>query len=116
MRLPRKVSQMVSCGALIVGGAAEAIISDDDVAFNKLKDFDVMAPDLETWYQISLLIPSNAKVNSYGGWKFKIDNIEVDVWVESLQHYLHHGKMDFGGYVYAIDFLNNRAYTSVPMD
>jgi len=112
MKLPRIVSQMVSAGALIVGGVGRAIATGDTDYIENLKDYDLMVPTLDQWYEVALLIPKEAKVNSFGGWKFIEKGVEVDVWVESLDHYLKYGKMRMDGEVYAVDYINNTTYQS----
>jgi len=111
MKLPRLVSQIVSFDSVfIVGGTAKAIATGNKEYL--IKDIDVLVTNIDIWNDVALLIPKDAKVNSYGGWKFKTEEIEVDIWPESLEHHLKHGKVEFCGKVYAIDFLNNRVYSS----
>jgi len=110
MKLPRLVSQMVSGGALIVGGVARAIAEGDHAYLENMKDYDLMVTSFDDWYNIALLIPKDATVNSYGGWKFNDNGVEVDVWPETLDHYLTHGKMKRHSNVYAYDFIKERMY------
>lgn len=112
MKLPRLVSQMVSAGALIVGGVARAYAEGDEDYLANLKDYDLMVTSFDLWYDIALLIPKTATVNSFGGWKFRENGFEVDVWPETLEHYLAHGRLDPEATVYAFDFVKNRMYTS----
>lgn len=62
--------------AWIVGSAA-------DPSNTTPRDIDVLVP-LQNWQQASALIPKDAKVNSFGGWKCVVDEIEVDVWPGDL--------------------------------
>jgi hypothetical protein len=112
LKIPRLVSMMVGSGALIVGGIARAYAEGDEEYLENAKDWDVMVTELDNWYDIALLIPKDATVNSFGGWKFKDNGVEVDVWPESLEHYLAHGRVDPEATVYAYDFVKNRMYTS----
>lgn len=43
------------------------------------RDYDVLVPFYE-WGPASALIPGDARVNSFGGWKCVSDGVEVDVW------------------------------------
>jgi hypothetical protein len=103
---------MVSAGALIVGGVARAHAEGDEDYLENLKDYDLMVTSFDLWYEIALLIPKTATVNGFGGWKFKENGYEVDVWPEDLEHYLAHGRIDPEATVYAYDFVKNRMYTS----
>ena len=113
--LPRIVYQMCVHGALIVGSYAKKLAGEDlDV-----KDFDLLVP-LEKWQTIALLIPQDARPNKFGGWRFTIressrseDNgKEVDVWPDKLEKYLSECKSKYGGKVCAVDFINNRLFSS----
>lgn len=71
--LPPKVLALVTnYHAWIVGSAA-----DPDCI--SPRDYDVLVPYSE-WGKASHLIPKDAVKNSFGGWKFKDNDIEVDVW------------------------------------
>jgi len=70
-KLPKLVNKFCyGHNAWIVGGAA---IEDNP------KDYDVAIPFSE-WQLASMLIPENAKPNSFGGWKFTSEGESVDVW------------------------------------
>lgn len=62
--------------AWIVGSSANP---DDE----NPKDFDILVP-LSNWQQASLLIPSDAIPNTFGGWKCISGGKEVDVWPGDL--------------------------------
>lgn len=47
------------------------------------RDYDIMVP-LSHWKRAALSIPPTARPNSFGGWKFNSDGIEVDVWPGEL--------------------------------
>lgn len=81
-----KLAQL--CDAWIVGSAA-----DPNVDLNLVKDFDILVPYYR-WNEAAMLIPANAKVNSFGGWKCDSNGKEVDVWPEDLGHFLtnHNGQ------------------------
>jgi hypothetical protein len=113
--LPRVVYQMAVHGALIVGSQAKKLCGEDVDA----QDYDVLVP-LEKWQTVALLIPRSARPNKFGGWRFKTDfkgaMVEVDVWPDSLDKYLSQCKTKYGGKVYAVDFINNRAFSSQCID
>lgn len=75
-KYPIIVSQLVNCfdGWLVGGSAFET----------GPKDYDVVI-DPGNWNKVAQMIPKDAKVNSFGGWKFKDEGgVEVDVWPETL--------------------------------
>ena len=80
--------------------------------FNAIKDFDLIVTDIDKWNEVSLLIPLEARPNTYRGWKFERNGLTIDIWPETLQHYLRYGRMDYHGVVYAIDFVNKTIYKS----
>lgn len=58
----------------IVGGAARDI---------NPKDYDIVIP-LTTWKHACLLIPRDAVVNAFGGWKCLSEGKEIDVWPSDI--------------------------------
>ncbi len=106
--LPRVVYQMCVHGALIVGSQAKGMAEDVEI---EASDYDLLVP-LEHWQTIALLIPASARPNKFGGWRFKTGSIEVDVWPDTLQNYLANCRSKLGGAVYAVDYINNRVYSS----
>lgn len=62
--------------AWVVGSAA-------DPNNKKPRDWDVLVP-FSKWQDASGLIPENAKVNSFGGFKCVEDDVEIDVWCGEL--------------------------------
>ncbi len=62
--------------AWIIGSAANPNVKDP-------RDIDVVVPH-SRWNDAAYAIPKNAKVNSFGGWKFIDDGIEIDVWPGEL--------------------------------
>lgn len=68
--------------AWIVGSAA-------DPSNKNPRDYDVIVPYSE-WGRASHLIPKDAKVNSFGGWKFYDEDYqcEIDVWPGELSFIL----------------------------
>lgn len=107
--LPGIVYKMCVHGALIVGSYAKFLAGE------KIKphDYDLLVPP-EHWQTCAMLIPRDAKLNSFGGWRF-IDpqtKMEVDIWPSTLEKYLSECRTRHGGNVCAVDFINNRLYTS----
>lgn len=114
--LPRTVYQMCVHGALIVGSYAHYIVNEFICTTGEEpKDFDLLVP-LENWQTIALLIPSHAKPNKFGGWRFLTDfdgvAIEVDVWPDTLVNYLTNCKSSKSRDIIALDFIHNRVYSS----
>ena len=72
--------------AWIVGSAANPDNKDP-------RDIDIIVP-FSQWQSASALIPKDAKVNTFGGWKCqcKINDltIEVDVWPGDLGWLMQH--------------------------
>jgi hypothetical protein len=82
--LPGIVTKFVMLhDAWIVGSAAKP-----GTDFTKCRDIDVLVPYAQ-WPKAALLIPPDAKPNTFGGWKFTTSpvagiNIEVDVWPDDI--------------------------------
>lgn len=73
--LPELVNKLCYAhSAWIVGGA---VISDTP------KDYDIAVPLLH-WREAAMLIPRDAKPNSFGGWKCISEGKEIDVWPADL--------------------------------
>ena len=109
--LPRIVYLMCVHGALIVGSYAKKLMGEDI----ETNDYDLLVP-LEHWQTIALIIPEDAKPNKFGGWRFKDDkDNEIDVWPDTMQNYLANCKTKHGGAVYAIDYINNKAFSAAPL-
>lgn len=78
-RYPTIVAQLVNCfDAWVVGSAASK---------ENPRDYDLVI-DPANWSKAAQIIPKDAKVNSFGGWKFTSSGIEVDVWPETLNNLL----------------------------
>lgn len=73
--------------AWIVGSAVKHILSVPTKPTEKLRDIDVIVP-LRYWNDAVFLLPKDAKINSFGGFKFKTDGIECDVWCQDLSDYV----------------------------
>lgn len=108
--LPAVVYQMCVHGALIVGSLAKKMAGDQSV--KESNDYDLLVP-LDKWQTIAMLIPDTAKPNRFGGWRFMDGKgNEIDVWPDSLESYLAKCKTKYGGRVCAVDFINNRLFSS----
>ena len=75
---PALVTKLCHLGAWIVGSGADPDKKDPP------RDWDVFVP-YEFWHKAMLLIPDDAKPNTFGGWKCNSEGIEVDVWPDSLE-------------------------------
>lgn len=51
------------------------------------RDWDIIVPFSE-WHKITAIIPSDAKVNRFGGWKFMSEGYEIDLWPGELSFFL----------------------------
>ena len=70
-RLPKIVSKFCyGHNAWIVGSGAR----DDNP-----KDYDLAIP-FSNWKQAGMLIPIDARPNSFGGWKFYQEGVPIDIW------------------------------------
>lgn len=55
------------------------------------KDWDVLIPFSE-WNRAAHLIPKDAKPNTFGGWKFTVDGVDIDVWPGELSFICNQAK------------------------
>lgn len=69
----------------IVGGGAKYLLG---ISHEQPRDWDILIP-LENWDQACKVIPLGSKTNSFGGIKIKQDGIEIDVWADSLSHFIN---------------------------
>jgi len=70
-KLPKLVSKLCyGYNGWIVGSGARD---------NKPKDYDIAIP-FSNWRQASMLIPTDARPNSFGGWKCDYNGVAIDVW------------------------------------
>jgi hypothetical protein len=78
--LPPLVRRLVygPCQAWIIGSAAQS-----DAVLDRVRDFDVLVPYAK-WPEASLLIPAEAKPNTFGGWKCESEGRVVDVWPDDI--------------------------------
>ncbi len=77
-------------GGWIIGGAARYLLGEEE---GPPRDWDIMIP-FSTWPNVAFLIPENATLNSFRGFKFKVDGIEYDVWPGDLSHLVLQAKID----------------------
>ncbi len=106
MKLPTTIAVLCRSGAYIVGSYANCLIGTR----KEFKDYDLIVPP-EKWYVVSLLIPKDAKINSYGGWKFTdLDNNNIDIWPSSIEQYLRHYKGK-SKEACVIDYMNNKIFS-----
>lgn len=62
--------------AWVVGGAALP-------GAKEIRDIDIVIP-FEHWNQAVLLVPKDAVMNTFGGYKFLEGGIEIDVWPDNI--------------------------------
>lgn len=74
------------CNGWIVGSAA----NPENVS---PRDIDILIP-FRNWNVASSLIPSDAKPNTFGGWKFTSKGVEFDVWPGDLDQLLLNDKAE----------------------
>ena len=80
-KYPPIVSKLCYCfDGWIIGGAAKDLDKPP-------RDYDVIIP-YYLWHQASIIIPQDAKINSFGGWKFIDDGFNVDVWPDDITRML----------------------------
>ncbi len=89
-QLPKSIKLLVQhYGAWIVGGSA-----NPDALISTVRDIDVVVP-FSRWNEASSLIPTDAKINEYGGWKFKQRGLIIDVWPEDLSVLMLNHKLKY---------------------
>lgn len=82
-QVPQIVAQLThGFEAWVVGSAARK-----DTDLSKVRDFDILVP-FSQWVGAAMLIPADAKPNTFGGWKFNTVmngyQIVIDVWPGDL--------------------------------
>jgi len=111
--LPKLVYKLCTRGALLAGSKAKKLSNPEKYKDLETNDYDLLVP-YNKWEEISLLIPRNSEVNSFGGWKFITkDNdgktlVEVDIWPDDPINYL----TNLPGEIYLFDYIKNRFYCS----
>ena len=76
-KYPKLVLALTHChDAWIVGSGA-------DPNNKEPRDYDILVP-YSQWQKASSLIPMDAKVNTFGGFKCISDGIEIDVWAGDI--------------------------------
>lgn len=84
-QIPKSVIAMaIIADAWIIGSAANPDIKSP-------KDIDVLIPTYN-WFKIGHLIPKDAILNKFGGWKYIEDGEIIDVFLGDLPHIMKHHK------------------------
>ena len=104
-KLPTSIAILCRSGAYIVGSYANYLIGTR----KEFKDYDLIVPP-DKWYIVSLLISKDAKINSYGGWKFTVLNNSIDIWPSSIEQYLRQYKGKSKD-ACVIDYMNNKIFS-----
>ncbi len=76
-------------GGWIVGSQAKRILGIVDTA----RDWDVIVP-LGEWLKVALLIPKGTKSNTFGGFKVREGDAEIDVWVSDVGSHFAQAPLD----------------------
>jgi hypothetical protein len=101
-------------GGLLAGSYAKWLCGEDIEPV----DFDIVVPH-EKWYLVALLIPEDAKLNKFGGWRFEVnfngEKVEVDVWPDTIERYLRECKTKHDGEVIVVDFIHNKVFATRPL-
>lgn len=89
MKLPDIVTKLTfHCDGWLIGSSA-------DPSNYSPRDYDVFIP-INNWGKASILIPKNAKINTFGGFKFKDkQGNEIDVWTGEMSNFLNTVQFSF---------------------
>ena len=87
--MPPLVRKIVgtSLKSWIVGGAA-------DPSAKEVKDFDV-AVSFSDWPKVASLLPRKGRPTLFGGWKFKENGWDIDVWPADVIDIFHCAKCEW---------------------
>lgn len=86
MDLPTVAKQMCFLfDGVVLGSSAEKLYKG--YPLGPLDDIDIVIP-FDQWTKACKIIPGNAKVNSFGGFKFEDGGISVDVWMDDVTRVL----------------------------
>ena len=107
-KIPRIVHQILIQGGLLVGSQVGYLLGKTK---EKPGDYDILVP-FEKWKDISILIPEDAEVNSFRGWRFYEEGVQIDVWPGSVFDYLTNCSLCLSSPVFVLDFIHNRVYSS----
>jgi len=87
-KLPPKVAQLLqNFDGWLVGSAADPTRPEP-------RDFDILIP-FHNWHRACLSVPADAKTNSFGGWKFNVGDVEIDIWPGDLSYMLQGGSTKY---------------------
>lgn len=67
------------------------------------KDYDIIIKDVNHIATYSYIRQFPIEFNSFGGFRVKIDDLSIDVWIEELDHFL----LVANGFTYAYNFRKN---------
>lgn len=86
-KIPKKIKTLLINGeGWLVGGSCNSILNG-----NIPKDYDIIIPDRELYHRLLIFLGNEEytmTLNTFGGCKVTIDDIEVDLWCEELSHFL----------------------------
>lgn len=103
--LPREVrSVLVITEGWLVGGAITSINLGHEP-----KDYDIIVPNPENFRKLLTTVDvDKLTINSFGGVKFEVNGIFIDMWVESLDNFL----LVTNGSKYVYNITRNLLYES----
>lgn len=82
-KLPKIIALLThNFDAWIVGSAANPVEANP-------RDWDILVP-YHKWHAAVSLVPTDAKPNTFGGWKFNVEGVEVDMWPGDLSWLASH--------------------------
>lgn len=99
-QLPQEVIDILSVSnGWLIGSSIQSILND--IIPN---DYDIIIPQPNYRLLYRFLRQYNPEFNNHGGVKVNINDISIDIWIESLDTYLDRLKTNF---TYAYNFNSN---------
>lgn len=76
-------STLIISDGWLVGSSIRDLINDESVV-----DYDIIVPVDNWWYTMVHLKNYPHSINTFGGTKFTVDNVVLDIWPEDTDHFL----------------------------
>jgi hypothetical protein len=97
-KIPQKIREIsMNYEGWIVAGSAKYLIGLEE----KTKDWDILIP-WNRWGEASRIIPQGTVANHMGGFKFKYNKEEIDLWPGDIGWFLGNS-LNFGKENYAVN-------------
>lgn len=99
---------LLCCDVAIVGGAVRTVLTDYKTP---IKDFDICVIVIDREMFKEIVESYHVVINSFGGYKFKLDSIDFDVWElqqDSFEELSFSANINFDGIVY--DYMRDILY------